>query len=294
MKIQWRNCSEVEAEHRKDRRQYAHTYHYANTICVCRAFWELPKPYRDGVLLHEIGHLLAGPDGGESDANEAAREFFGVPIKYVDSPYGRELERISNMPRRRRRRNPEEEIPFGEWVPVRAVMFNDDGTVSVETEPGETVSNRGRRRNPYHYSMYLSDGGRITSDAVVNEYERLGLPVPSHLQRVLTRGTSYSNEDFDAMHDAVDELSREHGISRRSLAVANPGRRRNVHYGRRGELEYVPQRLLPELMNLWHLSKTATDFEVERIDWTVDEFHNAHPELTHSQIFRDLNAMVEG
>lgn len=140
MKLQWRNCNEVEEEHRRNERQYAHTYHYADTICVCRAFWELPKSYRDGILLHEIGHLLVGPEGSEREATEAAEEFFDVPINYVDSPYGRELERLENMPRRRRR-NPEEEIPFGEWVPAHAVMFNEDGTVSVMAEPGEALSN---------------------------------------------------------------------------------------------------------------------------------------------------------
>lgn len=97
MTVQWRYCKGAEAEHRRNRRQYAHTYHYADTICVCRALWELPKSYRDGILLHEIGHLLAGPDGGEADANQAAREVLGTQIEYEDSPYGRKLERLKNM-----------------------------------------------------------------------------------------------------------------------------------------------------------------------------------------------------
>jgi hypothetical protein len=67
-------------------------------------------------------------------------------------------------------------------------------------------------------TLYLSDGGRITSEVVRREYRRLGLSLPWHLEKVLTVGRTYSNEDFDAMASAVDELSREHGISRQSLA----------------------------------------------------------------------------
>lgn len=46
----------------------------------------------------------------------------------------------------RRRRNPEGELPYGEWVPAHAVRFNHDGTVSVMTEP-RTGNRGGRRRN---------------------------------------------------------------------------------------------------------------------------------------------------
>lgn len=93
--IRWRHCAEVEEEHRGNVRQYAHTYHYENTICFCRAFWELPKPYRDGILLHEIGHLIVGPEGSELAATEAAEDLFSARIDYVDSRYGAALERLA-------------------------------------------------------------------------------------------------------------------------------------------------------------------------------------------------------
>lgn len=48
---------------------------------------------------------------------------------------------------RRRRNNPGEQLPYGEWVPAHAVRFNDDGTVSLMTDGGGVLSNRGRRRN---------------------------------------------------------------------------------------------------------------------------------------------------
>ena len=93
--VRWRFCREAEEDHQRAQRQYAHTYHYRDTICLCRAFWALPKAYRDGVILHEIGHLLVGPKGSESEATKAAEEFFNARIHYVDSPYGEQLERLN-------------------------------------------------------------------------------------------------------------------------------------------------------------------------------------------------------
>jgi hypothetical protein len=92
--VYWRHCRIAQRDHREHRRQYAHTFHYPNTICLAKEFWGLPKPYRDGILLHEIGHMLVGPEGTEKEATAAAEEFYGVEIDYVDSPYGRNLERL--------------------------------------------------------------------------------------------------------------------------------------------------------------------------------------------------------
>lgn len=85
-------CPEVEEEHRESKRQYAHTFHHKGTICVCKEFWRLPPKHRDAILLHEIGHLLVGPEGGEEDANRAVEEVLGARIEYVCSPYGDDLE----------------------------------------------------------------------------------------------------------------------------------------------------------------------------------------------------------
>lgn len=140
MTVKWRHCALAERDHKEDIRNYAHTYHYENTICLAEAFWELPRQYRDGIILHEIGHLIAGSHGSEDEANEAAYEWSGSRIQYVDSPYGRHLERLANMAGARvigRRRNPihhGQELPYDEWVPSHAVKFNSDGTVDVMTE----------------------------------------------------------------------------------------------------------------------------------------------------------------
>jgi hypothetical protein len=87
-----RNCPLADHQHAQNMRQYAHTFHHDNTICVARALWKLPKKHREAVLLHEIGHLLVGPEGSEEDANQAVEDATGVHIYYVDSPYGVRLE----------------------------------------------------------------------------------------------------------------------------------------------------------------------------------------------------------
>jgi hypothetical protein len=91
-KVHWRYCQKAEKEHEKSQRQYAHTFHYPDTVCVCSALWELPKKHRDAILLHEIGHLIVGKDGTEAEANKAIEEVTGKKIHYVHSSYGQHLE----------------------------------------------------------------------------------------------------------------------------------------------------------------------------------------------------------
>jgi hypothetical protein len=87
-----RHCEEAEREHAENRRQYAHTFHFPETICIVEAFWRLPKRHRDGIILHEFGHLVAGPDASESEANEAVERLTGAVVRYVNSRYGAHLE----------------------------------------------------------------------------------------------------------------------------------------------------------------------------------------------------------
>jgi hypothetical protein len=47
-----------------------------------------------------------------------------------------------------RRRNPEDELPTGEWIPAHAVRFNEDGSVSLMEG---ALTNRGRRANVAGY-----------------------------------------------------------------------------------------------------------------------------------------------
>jgi hypothetical protein len=95
--IEWKFCERADNEHAADKRQYAHTYHHAKTICVARAFDDLPVQHQDGIVLHEIGHLLAGKRATEQDADIAIRKLTGIRIYYIDSRYGNQLETVSRQ-----------------------------------------------------------------------------------------------------------------------------------------------------------------------------------------------------
>ncbi len=56
---------------------------------------------------------------------------------------------------------------------------------------------------------------------------------------------------------------------------------------------FVPEDLLPELSNLWHLSRVPVNTRYERLLWTSREFSKAHPELTSTAVYKDLDAMLE-
>lgn len=88
-------CPDAAKEHQNSRRQYAHVFHRQGVICVTKAFWTLPDQYQLGLLLHESGHLLVGPRGGEEAANRAAKRRSGITIWYRENtPYGENLEWI--------------------------------------------------------------------------------------------------------------------------------------------------------------------------------------------------------
>lgn len=93
--VRVRYCAEANAEHRKSFRQYAHTYHFPNTICLSDAFDRLSDQWKLAILLHECGHLLVGYEGTEKDANRAIKNSTGIKITYRDGHFGKRLEWIS-------------------------------------------------------------------------------------------------------------------------------------------------------------------------------------------------------
>src|SRR5271165_5790190 len=88
-------CPQANQEHQSSERQYAHVFHKDGQICVAQAFWGLPERLRLAILLHEAGHILAGPRGGELAANRAVERESGIPIEYRDCRNGARLEWIS-------------------------------------------------------------------------------------------------------------------------------------------------------------------------------------------------------
>lgn len=92
--IRIEECDSANFEHEESCRQYAHTFHKDGVICVAGEFDTLPEEVQLGILLHEVGHLIAGPDGTEEDANEAVEEDSGIEVFYEDTEFGEELECI--------------------------------------------------------------------------------------------------------------------------------------------------------------------------------------------------------
>jgi len=91
-----RRCPQAQDEHGRSRRQYAHTFHLYNSICVADAFDSLPDEHKAAILLHELGHLVAGPRASEAEADSVVEEITGVKIWYVDSPYGDQLQYVDS------------------------------------------------------------------------------------------------------------------------------------------------------------------------------------------------------
>jgi hypothetical protein len=56
---------------------------------------------------------------------------------------------------------------------------------------------------------------------------------------------------------------------------------------------WVPEHMLAELSNLWHLSRVPKHGRYDRLLWTSSEFAKAHPELTSTAVYKDLDAMLE-
>ncbi len=92
-----RHCKEADREHLKSLRQYAHTYHRKDEVCVTKAFTLLPLEIQMGLIAHEVGHLLAGyTDHTEEEANKLANSFFDIHMHYKDfAMFGDNLEYLS-------------------------------------------------------------------------------------------------------------------------------------------------------------------------------------------------------
>lgn len=84
-------CSIAERDYTKvfkgleGQRIMAHTGHQRNTVCVSRRMFRLARPYWNGILLHEFGHLIsivASRSYREDDADFAIWGWVGIPIRY--------------------------------------------------------------------------------------------------------------------------------------------------------------------------------------------------------------------
>lgn len=89
-----RICDLANKEHEDSLRQYAHTFHRSDYICLATEFFELPIDYAMGILAHEVGHLLSGSNSSELEADHAVMRKLGVTIHYMDSKFGDSLQTL--------------------------------------------------------------------------------------------------------------------------------------------------------------------------------------------------------
>lgn len=66
-------------------------------------------------------------------------------------------------------------------------------------------------RHDYSISGWVNIDGRLVIRRVgltelVREYNRIGEPIPAHLERLNERGERYSNESFDALSAAMSAV----------------------------------------------------------------------------------------
>jgi len=79
VRLKW-DCHYATKDNVEDPRVVAHTLHLVNTICVHPVFRGLKVAYQCGILLHEMGHIFAGPEDSEADL--WVDEQLGIAIKY--------------------------------------------------------------------------------------------------------------------------------------------------------------------------------------------------------------------
>lgn len=104
IKLRLKHCKQADIEHELSKRQYAHVGHVYGAICVSNAFYKLPIQHQAALLAHEVGHVLSRRyqgRNGESNADQMAERYFGVKIKYIDSPHGDQLEYVTPSQARR-------------------------------------------------------------------------------------------------------------------------------------------------------------------------------------------------
>lgn len=84
--VQPLRCGAADREHAASERQYAHARHRFLRVCYAGRIDRLALPWKLGIALHELGHLIAGGpsvrEHSERAANEAAEEVSGLRIIY--------------------------------------------------------------------------------------------------------------------------------------------------------------------------------------------------------------------
>lgn len=87
-------CDEAERRHEQTWRFLCHVGHRKNKLCCAWDFIGIPRRYKEGIIWHEFGHLIAEPKivanprpkhinkEIEKTANMAILECFGIKLTY--------------------------------------------------------------------------------------------------------------------------------------------------------------------------------------------------------------------
>ena len=82
-------CGLVDKDHRDDARVFCHVFHKDHgIICFSKAYKRLPIAHQIGIMLHEIGHVMAQEEhghGGEAEADLWVQEHCDIDLAFKDT-----------------------------------------------------------------------------------------------------------------------------------------------------------------------------------------------------------------
>jgi len=86
--IKLHHCKDAEKDHGREWRVFAHMNHVDDAVCYSDAMEELSEEQRQGIFLHEFGHMLCElykdefPENSDDDADGVILDEFDVQIFY--------------------------------------------------------------------------------------------------------------------------------------------------------------------------------------------------------------------
>jgi len=78
-------CSQIAWDRKTSKRAFCHVFHRPGRVCAAPELITVPINYILGVMIHEIGHVLALKTWGRSserDADIAVLKFLGINLEY--------------------------------------------------------------------------------------------------------------------------------------------------------------------------------------------------------------------
>jgi hypothetical protein len=161
---------------------------------------------------------------------------------------------------------------FGDWQKVGETLGPDRALAS-----GKLVPYQG---NPGIWDRLK----RIGSKSTVYH-------VPKHSER-MTRATVYQGREIFKTQEGdyrVPSLERESSFD----SLADAKKFVGAWKGNPGGKRPVPRELMPELLNLWHLSRTAgKSSRYDRMLWAQKEFLKIYPEQSPNGVWLDLEKAI--